>query len=78
MLPTMVKNFIVTTMKKIAMFGETHAIAVDGYSRKIVRFITIPVKNAIAISDLLLQPILLQERLWDQIRFVWTMEQICF
>ena len=31
------------------MFGVTHACAIDGYSGKIVGFITMPVKNNIEI-----------------------------
>lgn len=50
------------------MYGVAHIIAVDGYSRKITGFITLPVKNAIAIYDLLLRPLLLTEGLWEQIR----------
>ena len=54
--------------EKIAMYGVTHIIAVDGYSRKITGFITLPVKNAIAIYDLLMRPLLLTEGLWEQMR----------
>lgn len=43
-------------------------IAIDGYSRKIVGFITLPVKNAVAIYDLLLRHLLLTEGLWEQVR----------
>jgi hypothetical protein len=50
------------------MYGITHVLAVDGYSRKIVGFITLPVKNAVAIYDLLLRPLLLMEGLWEQVR----------
>ena len=35
--------------EKLAMYGVTHVIAVDGFSRKIVVMITIPVKNSIAL-----------------------------
>ena len=31
--------------EKLVMFGCTHVCAIDGYSSKIVRFITLPVKN---------------------------------
>lgn len=54
--------------EKCVMFGVTHVVAVDGYSRKIVGFITIPKKNAIAIYDLLFRPLLLTEGLWEQVR----------
>ncbi len=50
------------------MYGVTHVLAVDGYSRKIVGFVTIPVKNAIAIYNTLFRPVLLQYGLWDQLR----------
>lgn len=33
--------------EKCVMFGITHVVAVDGYSRKIVGLITIPKKNPI-------------------------------
>ena len=35
--------------EKLVMFGVTHACAIDGYSGKIVGFITMPVKNNIEI-----------------------------
>ena len=54
--------------EKLVMYGVTHVVAVDGYSRKIVGFITIPIKNSIAIYDLLMRPLLVREGLWEQIR----------
>lgn len=54
--------------EKLNMYGVTHVLAIDGYSRKIIRCITLPVKNPIAIYDLLFRPILVQEGLWDQVR----------
>ena len=50
------------------MYGATHVIAVDGFSRKVVRCITIPIKNPIAIYDLLFRPVLVEEGIWDQVR----------
>ena len=47
--------------KKCAMFGVTHMVAVDGYSCKIVGFITLPQKNAILIYDLMFRPLLLTQ-----------------
>ena len=44
--------------EKIAMFGVTHVLAVDGYSRRIVGFSTLPIKT---VYDLLLHPLLLGE-----------------
>ena len=54
--------------EKLAMYRVTHVIAVDGFSRKVVRCITIPVKNPIAIYDLMFRPILVEEGVWDQVR----------
>lgn len=54
--------------EKCVMFGVTHVLAIDGYSRKIVRFITIPKKNAILIYDLLFRPLLQSEGMWEQVR----------
>ena len=54
--------------EKLAMFGVTHVLAVDGYSRKIVGMVTMPVKNAIAIYHTLLRPLLSTEGLWKQVR----------
>ena len=51
--------------EKIMMYGVTHVLAVDGYSGKVVGFITLPIKNAI---DLLLRPLLLKEGIWEQLR----------
>ena len=50
------------------MYGVTHVMAVDGFSRKIVGMITIPVKNPISIYGALMIPILLQFGLWQQVR----------
>ena len=50
------------------MYGVTHVLAVDGYSRKIVGFLTIPVKNAVAIYAHLFRPILLSDGIFDQVR----------
>lgn len=35
--------------EKLVMYGVTHAMAIDGYSRKIVSFITMPIKNCVEI-----------------------------
>ena len=45
--------------EKCVMFGVTHVLAINGYSRKIVGFITIHKKNTILICDLLFRPLLL-------------------
>lgn len=49
------------------MFGVTHVVAADGYSHKMVGLITILPKNAILIHNLLFQPLLLTDELWNQI-----------
>lgn len=54
--------------EKCKMFGVTHVVAIDGFSRKIVGFVTIPKKNPIFIYDVLFRPLLLSEGLWDQVR----------
>ena len=51
--------------EKMVMYGVTHVMAVDGYSRKIVGMVTMPVKNAITIYHTLLRPLLL--RLQDSV-----------
>jgi hypothetical protein len=33
--------------EKLVMYGVTHVIAIDGYSSKIIKYITLPVKNNI-------------------------------
>lgn len=53
---------------KCVMFGVTHVLAIDGYSRKIVGFITIPKKNPIVIYDVLFRPLLQTEGMWEQVR----------
>ena len=54
--------------EKLIHYGVTHVLAIDGYSRKVVGFITIQVKNAVEIYRLLFHPILLHSGLWDQVR----------
>lgn len=54
--------------EKLAMYGVTHFVAVDGFSRKIVGMITIPVKNPIAIYSALMKPLLESCGLWQQVR----------
>ena len=51
--------------EKLAMYGVIHVLAIDGYSRKIVGFVTIPRKNPITIYN---TPLLYQCGLWDQVR----------
>ena len=35
--------------EKLIMFGVTHMCAVDGYTGKVVGFITLPIKNCVEI-----------------------------
>ena len=35
--------------EKLVMYGVTHVCAIDGFSRKIVGFVTMPVKNNVEI-----------------------------
>lgn len=50
------------------MYSVTHVIAVDGFSRKIVGMIAIPVNNPIAIYNALMNPLLESYGLWQQVR----------
>jgi hypothetical protein len=52
----------------MGMYGVMHVMAVDGFSRKVVDMITIPVKNPITIYDTLMYPLLRCYGLWQQIR----------
>lgn len=51
--------------EKIAMFGEVHVVAVDGYSLKIS---TMPRKKPITIYGTIMRHLLLSEGIWDQFR----------
>ena len=62
------ENLHLDQNEKVVMYGMTHVVAVDGYSRKIVGFITLPVKNAIVIYNCLFRPLLLKEGKWVQVR----------
>ncbi len=37
--------------EKLAMFGVTHVCAIDGFSGKVVQFVTMPVKNNLEIYE---------------------------
>lgn len=54
--------------EKLVMYGVVHVVAVDGFSRKIVGFSTMPRKNAITIYNTIMRPLLLSEGIWDQLR----------
>ena len=61
-----VSNNIYDQSEKRAMYGVTGIIAVDDYSRKISAFISLSVKNAIAVYNLLMRPCLSSDSLWKQ------------
>lgn len=68
--------------EKLVMFGCTHICAVDGFSRMIVGFVTMPVKNNIEIYCHMFRyiqyviminatnnrPLVLKYGVWDQLR----------
>ena len=54
--------------EKLVMYGVVHVIAVDGFSRRIVGFSTMPRKNPITIYGTIMKPLLLSEGIWDQLR----------
>ena len=45
--------------EKLGMYGTVYVLAIDGFSRRIVGMLTIPVKNAVAIYNSLFHPLLL-------------------
>ncbi|XP_030287100.1 uncharacterized protein LOC115590006 [Sparus aurata] len=53
---------------KLVMFGVTHVMAIDGYSKKIVGHSTMPIKNNIIIYDEVYRPAVLSYGIWDQVR----------
>ena len=38
--------------EKLNMFGVTHIIGIDGFSKKIVGFCSMPIKNSVLIYDI--------------------------
>ena len=54
--------------EKMAMYGVTHMVVIDGFSRKIVGMITIPVKTPVTIYHTLMKPLLETEGLWQQVQ----------
>lgn len=54
--------------EKLIRYGVTHVLAIDGYSRKVVGFVIMPIKNPIAIYDQLFAPLLRTDGIWDQVR----------
>lgn len=54
--------------EKLSMYSVTHVMAVDGFSRKIVGMVSMPVKNPITIYSTLMEPLLRSTGLWQQVR----------
>ncbi|KTG44478.1 hypothetical protein cypCar_00040036 [Cyprinus carpio] len=54
--------------EKLAMFGVTHVLAIDGFSKKIVAHSTMPIKNNLAIYEDVFRPAVLAYGMWDQVR----------
>ncbi|XP_041960404.1 uncharacterized protein LOC121718985 isoform X1 [Alosa sapidissima] len=54
--------------EKLVMFGVTHAMAIDGYSGKLVGHSTMPVKNNLVIYEEVYRKAVLGHGLWDQVR----------
>ena len=50
--------------EKIVMYGVVHVVVVDGYSRKIVGFCTMPRKNPITILGTIFRPLLRYVKDW--------------
>ncbi|CAL8295347.1 unnamed protein product [Boreogadus saida] len=51
--------------EKLVMFGVTHVMAIDGFSKKVVGHSTMPIKN-IVIYEEVYRPAVLSYGLWDQ------------
>ena len=54
--------------EKLIRYGVTHVLAIDGYSRKVVGFVVMPIKNPIVIYHVLFAPLLRTDGIWDQVR----------
>ncbi|KAI7807115.1 uncharacterized protein LOC130558662 [Triplophysa rosa] len=54
--------------EKLAMFGVTHVLAIDGFSKKVVAHSTMPIKNNLSIFEDVFRPAVLAYGMWDQVR----------
>nr|XP_033470480.1 uncharacterized protein LOC117249161 isoform X2 [Epinephelus lanceolatus] len=54
--------------EKLAMFGVTHVLALDGFSKKVVAHSTMPIKNNLTIYEDVFRPAVLAHGIWDQVR----------
>ncbi|KAA0717606.1 hypothetical protein E1301_Tti016786 [Triplophysa tibetana] len=52
----------------LCMFGVTHVIAIDGFSKKIVGYSTMPIKNNLTIYEEVYKNPVLSHGMWDQVR----------
>uniref|UniRef100_A0A1A8MEW8 Si:ch211-227p7.1 n=1 Tax=Nothobranchius pienaari TaxID=704102 RepID=A0A1A8MEW8_9TELE len=54
--------------EKLVMFGVTHVMAIDGFSKKVVGHSTMPIKNNLIIYEEVYRSAVLSYGLWDQMR----------
>ena len=54
--------------EKLVMYSVVHVVAVDGFSRQIVGFSTMPRKNPITIYNTIFGPLLQLNGICDQVR----------
>ncbi|XP_056326001.1 uncharacterized protein LOC130238907 [Danio aesculapii] len=54
--------------EKLCMFGVTHVIAIDGFSKKIVGHSTMPIKNNLTIYEEVYRNAVISHGMWDQVR----------
>lgn len=54
--------------EKLCMFGVTHVIAIDGFSKKSVGHSTMPIKNNLTIYEEVYKNAVLSHGMWDQVR----------
>uniref|UniRef100_A0AAV2KIF5 Transposase n=1 Tax=Knipowitschia caucasica TaxID=637954 RepID=A0AAV2KIF5_KNICA len=52
--------------EKLVMFGVTHVMAIDGYSKKVVGYSTMPIKNNLTIYEEVYRHAVQQYGIWDQ------------
>ncbi|TRY89400.1 hypothetical protein DNTS_002614, partial [Danionella cerebrum] len=54
--------------EKLAMFGATFVLAIDGFSSKIVCFSSMPIKNNLLNNEDVFRSTVVNHGMWDQIR----------
>ncbi|KAK2855301.1 hypothetical protein Q7C36_007170 [Tachysurus vachellii] len=55
--------------EKLAMFGVTHVLAIDGFSKKVIAHSTLPIKTTLPSMKM---PAVLEYGIWDQVRELLT------